>query len=243
MVHTSLNEIGQFLAEALNINRYPPDEQGGIFKPSARPVARLGLALEPFPGVGVWVHNNRIDALWLHRPWRLPPDAIPDDIGILYHHLPFDEHLTMGYSPTMAEALNLENLQEIGYKQSLNPDGTVLAQRPIGMLAKAPVQSLEDWQTRIANMFGGFDEMIQGGTKPIDCVAVVGAMNELLVREATERGATLYLTGQYRPSAKKAVEETGISVIAVGHRRSEEWGLRALEQILGPVTGTLLQPG
>lgn len=236
----SLTDIARFLAEKLTTNRYISDEQGGIYKPSNRPVQRLGLALEPFPDIGNWAQTNQLDALWLHRPWRLPPDALPNGVGVLYHHLPFDEHLTMGYSPTMAEALGLQNLLEIGYKQSLNPDGTLLAQRPIGMLGQAPAQSFAEWQMIITNTFGGFDEALSGRTELTDRVAVVGAMNELLVREAAEGGATLYLTGQYRPSAKKAVQETGIAVIAVGHLRSEQWGLAALEQILRPIVRTLL---
>ena len=132
MAPISLNDIARFLAEKLTTNRYTPDEQGGIFRASDRPVQRLGLALESFPDIGNWAKTNELDAIWLHRPWQLPPDELPDDIGILYHHLPFDEHLTMGYSPAMAESLGLHDIQEIGFKQSLNPDGTVLAQRPIG---------------------------------------------------------------------------------------------------------------
>ncbi len=243
MAPIALTDIARFLAEKLTTNRYSANEQGGIFKPSNRPVQRLGLALEPFPDIGNWVKTSQFDALWLHRPWQLPPDALPNNIGILYHHLPFDEHLTMGYSPAMAEALDLQNLQEIGYKQSLNPDGTVLAKRPIGMLAEAPTQSFEQWQTRIVNTFGGYEDAVPNCSQLIDNVAVIGAMNESLVREAAERGATLCLTGQYRPSTKKAVQETGMAIIAVGHRRSEEWGLRALKHLLEQVAETSLQPG
>jgi putative NIF3 family GTP cyclohydrolase 1 type 2 len=51
-------------------------------------------------------------------------------------------------------------------------------------------------------------------------------MNDVLVREADRRGARLYVTGQWRERAETAVRETGIGVVIVGHRRSEEWGLR-----------------
>lgn len=63
-------------------------------------------------------------------------------------------------------------------------------------------------------------------------VAVVGAMTDALVREAADRGAQIYVTGQYRQPAREAVRETGIGVIAVGHRRSEIWGLRALAGVI-----------
>lgn len=54
----------------------------------------------------------------------------------------------------------------------------------------------------------------------------------LLVIEAAARGANIYLTGQWRQPAQAAVSETGINVIAVGHRRCEEWGLRALAGVM-----------
>ena len=57
-------------------------------------------------------------------------------------------------------------------------------------------------------------------------------MNDALIREAADRGAGLYLTGQYRTPAQAAVNETGIAVAAVGHCRSEAWGLRALADVL-----------
>jgi len=63
-------------------------------------------------------------------------------------------------------------------------------------------------------------------------VAVVGAMTDALVREAAERGATLYITGQFRQPAKLAVAQTQIGVIVVGHRRSELWGLQALTGVV-----------
>ncbi len=57
-------------------------------------------------------------------------------------------------------------------------------------------------------------------------------MTDVLVREAKDRGANIYITGQLRQPAKLALEETGISCVAVGHKRSEEWGLRALAGLL-----------
>ena len=45
----NLTELTDFLATEFKTNRYPEPEQGGIYHKSDRPVARLGLALEPFP--------------------------------------------------------------------------------------------------------------------------------------------------------------------------------------------------
>ena len=71
-----------------------------------------------------------------------------------------------------------------------------------------------------------------GVCREVSRVAVVGAMTDALVREAASRGADVYTTGQLRQPAQAAVLETGIGVVGVGHRRCEEWGLRALAGVL-----------
>ena len=73
-----------------------------VVAPSEREVRRLGLALEP-PA-----HVDGLDALFLHRHWRMR-DA---GIGVLASHLPFDERLTIGYNPDLAEALKAAGISD-----------------------------------------------------------------------------------------------------------------------------------
>lgn len=229
----SISDIANFLANEFTIDRYPDSEQGGVFHSSGRPVRRLGLALEPFPELVSWVVNNRFDAIWLHRPWQLDLSTLPTDVGVIYNHLPFDEHLTMGYNYRLAVQFGAdEPLETLGFKQAACETGELLPQRPIGMLFDTKPQDMQAWIGQIASLFGGYDRVEAGGQTPVGRVAVVGAMNDALIWEAAERGAGLYLTGQYRSSAQEAVSETGIAVIAVGHRRSEEWGLQVLADVL-----------
>lgn len=63
-------------------------------------------------------------------------------------------------------------------------------------------------------------------------VVAANAMTDALVREAAGRGADVYLTGQLRAPARAAVAQTGIGVVATGHHRAEEWGLRELARLL-----------
>ncbi len=228
-----LNDVVDFLANEFTVDRYPDGEQGGIFHPSGHPVRRLGLALEPFPEWVSWVHENQFDAIWLHRPWQLDLTTLPPDVGVIYNHLPFDEHLTMGYNVRLAAQFGVhDSLEPLGFKQAIRETGEPLPQRPIGMLFDANAQDASEWIRRTEQLFGGCDRVEPGRKTTVGRVAVVGAMNDALIREAAGRGAGLYLTGQYRPSAQEAVDETGIAVVAVGHRRSEEWGLRALAELL-----------
>lgn len=216
-----LQDMVTFLDGVFQTEQYP-DEAGGVFAPSARGVRRLGLALEPWPGLADWAQTERLDALFLHRPWKLQQGELPDDIGIMAHHLAFDEHLTLGFNVRLAAALRMEGLQVLGDKGG----------RPLGMLGDVPPQSFEAWRQQCEQVFGGLEDVIAGGPEEITTIAVVGAMNDALVREAAQRGAGLYVTGQLRQPGLAAVRETGVGVLAVGHRRSEQWGLRALAGVL-----------
>lgn len=66
----------------------------------------------------------------------------------------------------------------------------------------------------------------------ISCIAVVGAMTDILIRTTADLGVQLYITGQYRQPARAAVRETNMTVVIVGHTQREQWGLRALAGLL-----------
>ncbi|WP_392407718.1 Nif3-like dinuclear metal center hexameric protein [Chlorogloeopsis fritschii PCC 9212] len=197
-------------------------EKGGIYLPSSRSIRRLGLALEPETQLQEWAIAQNLDALFLHRPWKLQPGQLPPDIGVISYHLPFDERLTIGFNPRLAQVLNMSGLEVLGEKEN----------RAIGMLGEIPTQSFESLCSCVSQVFGGTEQVRTTVCEKVKRVAVVGAMTDLLVREAAERGADIYITGQLRQPAEEAIQETQIGAIAVGHHRSEVWGLRALAGVL-----------
>ena len=206
------------------------DDQNGVFLPSDRPVHRLGLALEPFPGLESWLTTEGLDALFLHRPWRLSAAqrALLDGekIGVLAYHLAFDERLTTGFNPTLAAALAWGAPVLFAEKEG----------RPLSMICSLPEpQSFERIRTDVERLFGLTLDIIPPGNPSSTGKAVVaGAMSDALVRAAAEAGAGVYVTGQLRQPARRAAAETGLGVVAVGHGRSEVWGLHALARLLRP---------
>jgi len=232
-----LNEMALFLQQQLSSERYPANEQGGIYQPSHQPVTRLGLVLNPWSGLPGWIEDNQLDALWIHRPWAVDLSLLPAGLGILYNHLPFDETLTIGYNLRLASQLRAVGRPEpLGFKQSSTASGELLPQRPIGMMIDVATEEFGVILDRVSQLLGGYDRAEAGrcqtGQHAISRIAVVGAMNEALIREAHSRGADLYLTGQYRKMTQSVVDETGMAVIAVGHQRNEEWGLGALADLI-----------
>lgn len=213
----SLNELAEFLDRFFAVHLYQ-DDQGGVYRASLRPVRRLGVALEPWPQLAAWVRDEDLDALFLHRPWQLEPQQLDADVGIVAYHLAFDERLTLGWNPRLAEVLGLSRVEVLGHKEG----------RPLGMIGEVEAQGFASFRLRASQAFGGEEEARLYNKGEITRVAVVGAMTEPFVREAWHRGAQVYMTGQWRKLAERAWAETGIGVIVVGHRRSEAWGLRAL---------------
>ncbi|HSH78390.1 MAG TPA: Nif3-like dinuclear metal center hexameric protein [Herpetosiphonaceae bacterium] len=212
-----LDELGAFLADLLGSAGHP-DDVAVVYRASDRLVTRLGLVLEPWPGLGQWAQAERLDALFLHRPWTLDQHMLAPGVGVVASHRAFDERMTLGFNRDLAVALDLSDLDMFGTR-----DG-----RPIGMLGTIPAQSFAAYAERLQTVFGGLDDARHGRHGRASRVAVVGAMTARLVREAAERQFDVYVTGQWRRPADAAVLATGINVAVVGHRRSEAWGLHRL---------------
>lgn len=228
--------LGLFLDRLLLTTQFETvDDPAGVWHPSARPVAALGLLLDPWNDALAWVARERLDALVVHRPWGLALARL-GDIGVLAYHRAFDERLTLGFNPWLAEALGLGSPEVLGRKQG----------RPLGMIGDVPERAWDVFRDDLDREFGGLDRADAGDARTVARIAVVGAMTEGLVREAAARGAVAYVTGQLRVPARAAVAETGIGVVAVGHRRSEVWGMRTLARLLRerwPALRVVLAPG
>ncbi|MDF5725114.1 MAG: Nif3-like dinuclear metal center hexameric protein [Rhizonema sp. PD37] len=217
-----LEDIAEFLDRFFAVDRFPQEERGGVYLPSSRPVKRLGLALEPWTQLLEWAKARNLDALFLHRPWKLEEGQLAPDVGVISYHLAFDERLTISFNPRLAEVLGMYCLEVLGEK-----DG-----REIGMIGEIPTSLFASLCRCVNQIFDGNEQVHAENCTEVTRIAVVGAMTDALVREAAQRGANVYITGQLRQPAIQAMQETNMAVIAVGHRRSEVWGLRSLAGVL-----------
>jgi putative NIF3 family GTP cyclohydrolase 1 type 2 len=213
----ALADLAAFIERLTQAHAFA-EQPPAVWAPSSRTVARLGLALEPSAEVAR--RAGELDALFLHRPWRAEEAGIRG-VGILTSHLGFDERLTVGFNPELAEALGVGAIEVLGTKEG----------RPLGMIGDF-AGGFAALAERIADAFGAPEATEPGSGAPVRRVAAVGAMTDALVREAAERGAGVYVTGQMRAPARRAVADTGMAVVAVGHRRSEVWGLHLLARLL-----------
>lgn len=211
MTTVTTADLAAWLRRRLGRERTPT-----LFRPGGEAVGTLALALEPAD----LPPDLAADAVFLHRAYRLG-DAFPG-AAVLASHDGFDARLTTGVNRPLAARLGWRDARPFAWEG-----------RPVGMLATPPQRDWEALVAALAAEFGGFDELLPPASPTVDRVALMSAMRPELVSGVAALGATAYLTGQLRPGAVPRARELGVGVAALGHRRTEEWGLRQLARELG----------
>ena len=182
----------------------------------ARPgdVRRLALALESRDLPPDLLSEFAPDALFLHRAYSLG-DAWPR-LAVLSVHDGFDARLTTGPNWRLAKALGWCHVKEVHFRGKL-----------AGLVATPPQENWPALLLALRAEFGG-EELVFARPGVIRKLALLNAMNPALIAQVAGLGVGVYITGQVRPSALSALHERGLGLIALGHRRSEIWGLRRL---------------
>nr|WP_246580980.1 Nif3-like dinuclear metal center hexameric protein [Deinococcus aestuarii] len=191
------------------------DEPRPLFRAGSPEVASLGLALEPadLPG------RVETDALFLHRALRLG-DALPG-LGVVNAHDGFDLQLTTGPNLRLAERLGWREVRPLFWQE-----------RPVGLTATPPEPEWRAFHRALTEELRGEDRSWGPADTSFVRVALMNAMNPGLLGLTHSLGVNVYLTGQLRPSAQEAARALGLGVVALGHRRTELWGLRQLAREL-----------
>ncbi|KAF3045430.1 hypothetical protein E8E12_003244 [Didymella heteroderae] len=208
---------------------------------------RIVLSITPTPGVYPFIghteaHHPPRTVCFLHRPWQLDRRAVRGDTLVLSSHKSFDENITVGWNPPLAMRFGM--LEDNWFcVQGYKGDPT----RKIGIVGavSTPRDTILE---RIQREFGQTELIQAGQSDEIRVVAIMNAFSEEEVMRvldmAQERGwvpdasfeargrHVLYLTGQPRESGMLAATALGLTVACVGHRTTEEWGIRFLAAAL-----------
>ena len=217
----TLQQIADHLAPALDRDRYHREgDPAGVWIASGRPVRRLGLRLEAGRPPYDWADG--LDAVLVHRPFGLWPARLPPGLGVIAVHRALDDRLALGPSAALAQALGLA------------PDEEPLRRKDkdVGLIGRTAPVSLAEVLARIDRQLGGVEQAVGPEPPSVEAVALAGAMTDELVRQAAERGAGVYVTGQIRKPGVAAAGQAGVRVLAVGQDRAEAWGLRHLGRMV-----------
>ena len=185
-------------------------------------VSHLSLALDPsdLPAdlPGGLPEGLPGGAVFLHRVHRLGA-AFPG-LAVLNSHDAFDAALTTGPNMPLAERLRWHETEHIELEQAS------------GLIALPPQQDWERLLAALHDEFGGHDALLPPENSGVRRVALMNAMRPELLEAVAAKGVNVYVTGQMRPVALPTARALGLGVIALGHRRTELWGLRQLAREL-----------
>ncbi|PSN70244.1 hypothetical protein BS50DRAFT_571536 [Corynespora cassiicola Philippines] len=224
--------------------RYNPDTAG---------VDRVVLTVTPSPGVYNLIghpsssansdsdassltdqHRTPRTICFLHRPFSLERRRVRHGTLAISSHTSFDEHLTVGWNTVLADRLGVDVSKSAciqGYKGD--------AERKIGIVGNVSMLT-SLLLRRIRQEFGHVEFVHEGRGDEIKVVAIMNAFhaedvhrvlevaqeNRWLSSDDASSEQILYLTGQPRETGLLAAREMGMSVVCVGHRTAEEWGIR-----------------
>ena len=121
----------------------------------------------------------------------------------------------------------------------------------MGMVAD--LEFPQDWEALLETLeqeFGGWEELLTPRELRLERLVLMSTFRPEATRLAARVGAQVYLTGQMRSSGHNLALELGMGVVALGHRRSELWGLNQLARELSGafpalelnVMGSTLEP-
>jgi putative NIF3 family GTP cyclohydrolase 1 type 2 len=180
---------------------------------------------------------------FLHRPFTLDRRRVRKDVLVLASHTSFDENLTIGWNLPFAKRLGMnvhESLCVQGYKAD--------PERKIGIIGQ--VSTILGPLLRVIEIeFGGIEHAQEGLSEEIYIIAVMNAFSKNEVYRVLDMAQdeqwvprtpsdeklgkhVLYLTGQPRESGLAAAKEQGMTVVCVGHRVGEQWGINYLASCL-----------
>lgn len=185
---------------------------------------------------------------FLHRPFELDRYRVRRGVLVLASHTSFDENLTIGWNPALAGRIGMDVSNSLcvqGYKS--DPERKIGIVGRVSMILGTLLQTIE-------KEFGAIEHAQEGLSEEINVVAVMNAFsaNEVdrVLNMAQEKDwipseeplgrNVLYLTGQARSGGLAAAKQRGMTVVCVGHRVAEQWGITYMGQQLRTAFPNLL---
>ena len=230
-----LNDIVRFLDELLKVKDFPQDaSNNGLQFEGSRTVAKAVFGVDGSNALFSIAADLDADFVFVHHGISWGPslkrivslDArrismlAANSISLYAAHLPLDAHPEVGHNAKLASMLKLKDVKPFGW----------YAGKAIGFSGILPrTVSLEkvfetlDKKLISEGDFFCFGEMETKVSK-VGVISGGGAFPEAFA-EAFEQGIDCLVTGEMGHSAFHYAREAGVSVLAMGHYRTETSGV------------------
>lgn len=143
-------------------------------------------------------------------------------LSLAAYHLPLDAHAEVGNNVEIARRLGLR--VEAG---DIGPWPGTRATLGVRAVATPPVSAAE-LGARAAAITGTDPVVIAGRPEGIERVGIVSGGATRLVYDLIDRGSDAFVSGEGELWAYNLVREAGLTLVVLGHHRSERFGVMAL---------------
>ena len=147
---------------------------------------------------------------------------LANNLSLVGYHLPLDRHPEVGNNAGIFRRLGLSGRRPFG----------VYKGQTIACMGDLPEpMSFDALRSRVGEVFGiggGEGLVLPFGPDTVRTVAICSGGAPDLVREAIEKGADVYLTGEATEYVYHLAREEGIHYIGAGHHRTERFGVMDL---------------
>ncbi len=228
------HEYTAWLEDLLSLSSYRDISLNGVqIDAPEKELKKVAFAVD---AAGVTIDkaaSNNCDILVVHHGlfWGKPiavtgshyrrlKSALDSNLMLFAAHIPLDGNIPYGNNAQIALSLGMKEFdgfgewdgKKIGVKGSLPFPMTV---EEVALLLKAPDATI-----------------IKGCRKEkIETVAIVSGSGSSDVADAVKEGVDLFITGEIHHEVYHEAMENNLSIIAMGHYRSETYGVRALERL------------
>lgn len=237
-----LKELTEFLNDTLALTKFSSDvSNNGLQFEGAREVTKALFAVDASNALFCTAADLDADFIFVHHgiSWgsslkrivsldskRVSLLAV-NSISLYAAHLPLDAHPEIGHNALLSKMLKLTDLQtyaeydglEVGFEGILEKEMSVKEIAGVfdrALVSESPYQIFGDPGRKVSHI-----GVISGG----------GAFPAAF-SEAYDRGIECLVTGEMGHSAYHYAMEAGVSVLSLGHYRSETPGVIALMELV-----------
>lgn len=153
------------------------------------------------------IHRNRVKC------------ALDNNLFLFTAHLPLDAHSLYGNNAQMALSLGMKEWDPFGFCKG----------RYIGIKGNLPFPMTLEEVSRLLSFPLDETFFIKGNKEKCSSVGIISGGGSEDVKDAISDNLDLYITGEFLHQDYAYAKESGISLIAGGHYRSEVFGVMALK--------------
>ena len=237
-----LKEIVQYLDDLLQVKNFPHDaSNNGLQFEGSRTVDKAVFGVDGSNALFsiaadldadfVFVHHGISWGSSLKRIVSLDARRIAmlaaNSISLYAAHLPLDAHSEIGHNAKLAAMLKLKALQPFGEYCGKAIGFSGILPRPASL---EKIYETLDKKLASEGDFSCFGEL-ESKVSKIGIISGGGAFPEAF-SEAYEQGIECLITGEMGHSACHYAKEAGVSVLAMGHYRTETPGVLAVMELV-----------